>query len=42
MAYRFFNARDHALWLCFQFRIGIGAELQIDAVDIIGLFVQQR
>ncbi len=36
------DARPHALRLLLQFRIGIGPELQIDAPDVVGLFVQQR
>src|SRR5690606_16249818 len=37
-----FDARDDVFWLLFFFRIGIPAKLQIDAVDVVGLLVQQR
>ena len=32
----------HALGLPLRVRIGVGAELKVDAPDVVGLLVQQR
>ena len=37
-----FDARDHAFWFALLVRVGTGPELQIDAIDVVGLLVQQR
>ena len=37
-----FDPGDHLFFRRFGFGIGFGTQLQIDAVDVVGLFVQQR
>src|SRR4029079_5002513 len=37
-----FDARDHPFRLALELRIGVPAELEVDAPDIVGLSMQQR